>query len=92
MYILRCFFVVFFLKKKVKFRKPVVPGDTLVMEVEVKKFREKAAKTEKPKHDVLSRGGGGNCYLFFCVNIMILWHDFRTFGWMVLKDVGFKWS
>ncbi|CAK9101507.1 unnamed protein product [Durusdinium trenchii] len=25
----------------VKFRKPVVPGDTLVMEVEVKKFREK---------------------------------------------------
>lgn len=26
---------------KVKFRKPVVPGDTLVMEVEVKKFREK---------------------------------------------------
>ena len=34
-----------------KFRKPVVPGDTLVMEVEVKKFREKAAKngeTETP--------------------------------------------
>ena len=27
---------------EVKFRKPVVPGDTLVMEVEVKKFREKA--------------------------------------------------
>ena len=27
---------------QVKFRKPVVPGDTLVMEVEVKKFREKA--------------------------------------------------
>ena len=26
---------------QVKFRKPVVPGDTLVMEVEVKKFREK---------------------------------------------------
>lgn len=45
------FFCCFYLKKKVKFRKPVVPGDTLVMEVEVKKFREKAAKngeTETP--------------------------------------------
>ena len=74
MYILRCFFVVFFLKKKVKFRKPVVPGDTLVMEVEVKKFREKAAKTEKPKHHVLSKGGveTATATCFFCVNIMIL--------------------
>jgi len=30
------------ISSQVKFRKPVVPGDTLVMEVEVKKFREKA--------------------------------------------------
>lgn len=54
-----------------KFRKPVVPGDTLVMEVEVKKYREKAAKTEKPKHHALSKGGVETvtCTIFLCVNI-----------------------
>jgi len=46
----------------VKFRKPVVPGDQLIMEVEVVKDRSKIAQiraVSKVNGEVVARGGYG---------------------------------